>query len=86
MPSPAPDAGQPHARTGHFDPSPPGTFIGPSQQEDAAQQPCVDGGQQAAPIGLPLREGARWFQAGELLGVRLGLGQPGGGGWRRRQR
>jgi hypothetical protein len=40
----------------------------------------VDSGQHAATIGLPLREGARRFEPGELLGVRLGLGQPGGGG------
>jgi hypothetical protein len=43
-----------------------GTFTGPSQQEDAAQQPGVDGGQNAAPIGPPLRQGAWRFQLGEL--------------------
>jgi hypothetical protein len=40
----------------------------------------VDGGQHAAPIGLPLLEGAGWFEPGELVGVGLGLDQPGGGG------
>ena len=44
------------------------------------QQPGVDGGQHAAPVGLSLREGAGWFEPGELPSMRLGLGQPGGGG------
>jgi hypothetical protein len=31
------------------------------QEEGAAQQPSVDGGQHGAPVGLSLREGAGWF-------------------------
>jgi hypothetical protein len=49
------------------------------KDEGAAQQPGVDGGQHAAPVGLSLLEGAGRFQPGELLSVGLGLGQPGGG-------
>jgi hypothetical protein len=50
------------------------------EQEAAAQQPSVDGGQHAAPVGLSLREGAGWFQPGECLSVGFGLGQPGSRG------
>jgi hypothetical protein len=50
------------------------------EEEGAAQQPIADGSQHAAPVGLSLLEGARRFQPGQLLSVRLGLGQPGGGG------
>jgi len=39
----------------------------------------VDGGQHGAPVGLSLLEGARRLQAGELLSVGFGLGQPGDG-------
>jgi hypothetical protein len=31
------------------------------EEEGAAQQPGVDGGQHAAPVGLSLLEGAGWF-------------------------
>jgi hypothetical protein len=31
-------------------------------------------------VGLPLGEGAGWLRPGELVGVGLGVGQPGGGG------
>jgi hypothetical protein len=50
------------------------------QEEGAAQQPSVDGGQHAATVGLPLFEGARHLQPGELFNVGFGLGQPGGRG------
>ena len=50
------------------------------EEEAAAQQPSVDGGQHAAPVGLSLREGAGWFQPGGCLSVELGLGQPGSRG------
>jgi hypothetical protein len=71
---------------GRVDPPPLAAFVGPGEEEDAAQQPGMDGGQHAAPVGLPVREGARRFQPGELRGVRLGLGQPGGGGGGERRR
>ena len=48
-------------------------------EEGTTQQPGMDGGQHAAPVGLSLLEGAGRFQPGELLSVGLGLGQPGGG-------
>jgi hypothetical protein len=48
------------------------------EKEDTAQQPGLNGGQHAAPVGLSLRERAGWFQPGQLLSMRLGLGQPGG--------
>src|SRR4029453_13366634 len=52
------------------------------EEEGAAQQPGVDGGQHAVPVGLSLRERAGRFQPGELLSIRFAIGQPGraGGG------
>ncbi len=42
----------------------------------------MDGGQHCAPVGLSFLEGAGCLQPGELLGVGLSLGQPGGCGGR----
>src|SRR6266542_2165914 len=50
------------------------------KDQGAAQQPGVDGGQHGSLVGLPLLEGAGLLQPGELVGMGLGFGQPGGGG------